>query len=352
MAEELGHIDIRFPGTPSGGAGDTTGPLPTKLKMPDFASIFRDAMSVLTKGKFPDIAKDIKDALKNIGGGGGEGDMGAIVVNLFKAASGDVLALAKVVVSAILAGVKAIIDIISSLMEFVENAVSELQERGKFSGEVLKETAAMKIQATQFQIQESQSLGNLYAVVIRWYRELMAALQPVKQALGAILALVAGAVLIGLKLIVGTINFVLAPIAKIITMIAAGIGAIADWFTSSESQNLYGGVGDASKITGFDLGLSDFAEVQSRISSGSSSAIVGGLADVADRIKDNNDQLRELNRKTSKGNTSLDWAGAELRGLAARSGLYGSGNATPLINPGYWNPPKSRYPKTPSITNP
>lgn len=197
MAEELGHIDIRFPGVVGGGAGDTTGPLPSKMKLPD---------------------------------------MGGMVGGIVKAAMSSFAGLAAFALSNI--G-----NAIASTMDFVHDKIASIQESGKFAPEVIKENVAMKLQDLQNQFQEAKLLGPLYGTILKWYRELMQMIQPWKVLFSTIASAVVGIILTILKSVMGLINSgftsILSATETILDAVISSLAWLADALSFAEmAKNL------------------------------------------------------------------------------------------------------------------
>lgn len=185
MAEDLGHIDIQVHSGSGGGAADTTGPLPTKIKMPDIGALVKSAMTLL---------------------------------------AGTITSIMRVAMDQVISRIRA-------AMDFIHDAAAEMRESGKFSPAVMQENIAMQLQTLSNQFQEARFLGPLYGMVLRWYRELMALLQPWKLLFSSIFAFLAGTLVSLFKAVMTAI----APLLEnIMALLAKGLGALATKFMPSD----------------------------------------------------------------------------------------------------------------------
>lgn len=271
MAEELGHIDIRFPSAPGGAAGDTTGPLPTKISMPD---------------------------------------MGSSIANTMRAAMGDFTAIAKMIVGNVLAAV-------DSIKNFVNTTVSEIRERGKFSPDVMMENVAEKMQELSNQFQEAKVLGPLYAMVLRWYRELMQLLQPWKLLFQTILAFLAGAVIATIKQLMTLVN---KGLDSLLQVLSSMLKTLASYLVETlEKPSMPARMG--GKMVATAIGQPQMADlitmVGQRALFGPVTQAVVDLAESADKALR---ELRGINNNTSpQASGGLDWVGTQLREIASSS---------------------------------
>lgn len=260
MAEELGHIDIRFPGVVGGGAGDTTGPLPSKIKLPDLGGMTGN----IVKGAMSAFAGLATFAITNIGSA------------------------------------------ISATMDFVHDKIASIRDSGKFAPEVIKENVAMRLQSLQNQFQEAKVLGPLYGAILKWYRELMAMIQPWKVLFSTIASAVVGIILTILKSVMQLINSGFTSILSATEAILDAVLSSLEWLADALS----------------------FAEMAK------------SLRELNDSTMQSLKSLREIANNTEKSRSNrLDWAGAQLRELASKSALYNATND----NQDFFNPPGSVY---------
>jgi len=296
MAEELGHIDIRFPNAPGGGAGDTTGPLPTKASMPD---------------------------------------IGSSISTMLRAASGDFTAIAQIIVNNVISAV-------GSIKQFVDSSVAEMRERGKFSPEVMMENVAAQMQALSNQFQEAKVLGPLYATILRWYRELMQMLQPWKLLFQAIIAFLTGAILGALQKLMSYLNAALPAILNAINSLLQAISTVA--LTLAAPGGLRGAAGAA--ISGFmggqvGIGMSIADAISDSIPDIGLQEMLKKVGELAELTRKSITQLQSINTNTSPQTSGgLDWVAAQLREIASRSPNFGVRKAT---NPFWQTTGKGRF---------
>lgn len=276
MAEELGHIDIRFPSTPGGGAGDVTGPLPTKMRMPN---------------------------------------MGAQIATMM---AGPIGAIASVVQS----GISNMVSRLGNLSGDLREVVTRLSDTGKFSPEVVGETVALQMQELTNQMQEARVLGPLYATIIRWYRELMALIQPWKLLFSAISTFLVGVLMSTLKTLMQLLNRALDAILSALSSLLDSVVVITAFLTNpgafSASLRAVG-----STMMSDPLGRGLMMAVSSMVESLPESGIsemMGELTTVAIATKKAVDELREINKNTSpQPSAGLSWANTQLREILVRS---------------------------------
>jgi len=275
MAEELGHIDIRFPSAPGGAAGDTTGPLPTKISMPD---------------------------------------MGSSIANTMRAAMGDFTAIAKMIVGNVLAAV-------DSIKNFVNTTVSEIRERGKFSPDVLMENVAQQMQDLSNQFQEAKVLGPLYAMILRWYRELMQLLQPWRLLFQTLISLIAGAVLATLNKLMTVVNMGLEALLNGISRVLSSVAALAGILAAPGALQAVSGAAIGGALGGnVGLGLAIANAVADNIPDTGLSDLVRQIGKLAELTNKSIEQLRAINNNTSpQASGGLDWVGTQLREIASSS---------------------------------
>lgn len=288
MAEELGHIDIRFPNTPGGGAGDTTGPLPTKLKMPD---------------------------------------IGASIGTSMRAMAGDVSAIFKVAISAISSS-------ISAVMDRLADVTAEMRERGKFSPDVMMENVASQLQTLSNQFEEAQVLGPLYAMVLRWYRELMQLLQPWKLLFQTIVSFLAGAIIAALSKLMQLLNAGLEGLLTGISSLLEGVATLAAILSAPGAVRGVAGAVLGSATGNFGVGFALADALADAMPDTGLSELIAKIGELAALTQNSIDELRAINNNTSKKSTgSLDWAAAQLREIASRSSAYPTGYK-PFYQPG------------------
>lgn len=152
MAEDLGTIRLAI-GSPSGG-----GPDPTKAA------------------------------------GAGVGAVGFAGMVDGKFVSG-LIAKIQPVTAGIIEGIRAIIRNIRWVADKIESGIQDITEASKWSATAIVEVANNRLLAVQQQFQSAQILGPMYAMVLKWYRELMVLLQPWKIYFQAMLAFMTGALI-------------------------------------------------------------------------------------------------------------------------------------------------------------
>jgi len=162
MPEDLGSIKIVFP--EMFGGGSTTGPLPT---------------------------------------GGGAGAAGAASPASFVATVARTAATLGNTFTALTGVVGGFFgklsDYANSVQSMISRSISGIMEGGKYSGAVQMQAALIKMQGTLDLMSQGNMLAPLYTLVLRWYRELMAALAPVRMAISAILTAIGGVLVVAVK---------------------------------------------------------------------------------------------------------------------------------------------------------
>ena len=182
MPEDLGSIKIEFPDM--FGGGSSTGPLPKS------------------------------------GGasGGGAVSPGTFVQTVARTAAtlGNTFTALTGVVSGFVGKLS---DYANTVQSIISRSVSGIMEGGKYSGAVQMQAALIKVQSTLDTIAQGNLLGPLYTLVLRWYRELMALLAPVRMAISAIFTAIGGVLVVAVKaltpLILSLSKAVLIGVAKL-----------------------------------------------------------------------------------------------------------------------------------------
>ena len=183
MAEDLGQIRIVFPN--AFGGGSTSGaPLPKS---------------------------------------GGAGDVGGASTGSFVqmvANTAANLGNAFTTLTSVVSGfVGKLSDYANTVQSIIQRSISGIMEGGKYSGAVQMQAALIKVQGTLDTIAQGNLLGPLYTLVLRWYRELMALLAPVRMAISAIFTAIGGVLVVAVKaltpLILNLSKAVLIGVAKI-----------------------------------------------------------------------------------------------------------------------------------------
>lgn len=285
MAEELGHIDIRFPNVPGGGAGDATGPIPSKQKAG--ASVNVGALVASSVASFAAGALSVVTTI------------GSMLKNVF-----------------------------SGLVDYIESGVASILEKGQMSPQVMQEAIGLKMQTFQQQLQQTQVLGPLYASVIKWYRELMALLQPWRNLFSAISSFLLGALLQTLVKIMEYLNvgleYLLAQLSDFANIVAKGFDVL-----SSKENIAIGTAAVVGGVTGnVGMGFAVAEELADFLPTEGIAEIAGGLSGLAKDFKAAIDELRDINKNTKKKSTGgTDWARAQLVQLAATSQFYAAARA-------------------------
>lgn len=182
MPEDLGSIKIEFPDM--FGGGTTTGPLPKS------------------------------------GGAGGAGAAApmsfAQTVAKTAASLGNTFTALTSVVGDFVGKLS---DYANTVQNMISRSISGIMEGGKYSGAVQMQSALIKMQGTLDLMAQGNMLSPLYTLVLRWYRELMAALAPVRMAISAILTAIGGVLVVAVKaltpLITNIAKTVLIGVAKL-----------------------------------------------------------------------------------------------------------------------------------------
>jgi hypothetical protein len=99
------------------------------------------------------------------------------------------------VVAGIIEGIRAIINGIRWVADKIESGVQSITDASKWSATAIVEVANNRLLAVQQQFQSAQILGPMYAMVLKWYRELMLLLNPWKMYFQAMLTFMTGALL-------------------------------------------------------------------------------------------------------------------------------------------------------------
>lgn len=87
----------------------------------------------------------------------------------------------------------------NTVQSMISRSISGIMEGGKYSGAVQMQAALIKMQGTLDLMAQGNMLAPLYTLVLRWYRELMAALAPVRLAISAILTSIGGVLVVAVK---------------------------------------------------------------------------------------------------------------------------------------------------------
>lgn len=162
MPEDLGSIKIEFPDM--FGGGTTTGPLPKS------------------------------------GGAGGAGAAAPLsfaqTVAKTAASLGNTFTALTSVVGDFVGKLS---DYANTVQNMISRSISGIMEGGKYSGAVQMQAALIKMQGTLDLMAQGNMLSPLYTLVLRWYRELMAALAPVRMAISAIMTAIGGVLIVAVK---------------------------------------------------------------------------------------------------------------------------------------------------------
>ena len=90
-------------------------------------------------------------------------------------------------------------DYANTVQNMISRSISGIMEGGKYSGAVQMQSALIKMQGTLDLMAQGNMLSPLYTLVLRWYRELMAALAPVRMAISAIMTAIGGVLIVAVK---------------------------------------------------------------------------------------------------------------------------------------------------------
>lgn len=316
MAEDLGHIKIDF--------GDMgTGPEPTRSEGEGGGSILTRAGATIGMA------------------------LGGPVGAAIGAAVGKLIDKIMEVVGKAL---RQIIDLVQKAYRFVESAAQQFRERGKYSPEVMFENVAAKVQQIQQQVREAQVLGPLYAMVLRWYRELMRLLEPWKMLFQAILAFITGTILAVFNAILTQLNKALPAILQGIITILEILQAISGFFAlfgnkiasvgtflANPAMGLGGMIGQA-------LGMTTPTSVLGNVFS----SVGASVFQITTQLQSVLQGITQIANNTAPQGNGADWAASQLREIASISPLYGITGQPAYATPGgqapFFRPPGSTYP--------
>jgi len=317
MAEDLGHIKIDFGSL----SGATTGPEPTAM------------------GGGGDMMQTVGAALGTAFGGPAGAAVGA-----------EVGKMAGQLQDIIQNPLRQIVDVVQRAYQFVSEVASQFRERGKYSPEVMFENVAGKVQAIQQQVREAQVLGPLYAMVLRWYRELMRLLEPWKMLFQAILALVAGTILATMNSLLTQLNkslpAILQSLIEILSVMAFLVGFLGrtTQFVVNALSFQTSFVSMAAVIAealGFGMSPGTFAGTVM-------TGVQSPLAQIIEVLKTTLQSITQIATNTAPPGNGADWAASQLREIASISPLYGITGQPAYATPGgqapFFRPPGSTYP--------
>jgi hypothetical protein len=319
MAEDLGHIKIDF-GSLSGG---TTGPEPT-------------AMGGGMGGQMETVGAAIGTAFGGPAGAAVGAEIGKKAVEIKDALKN---------------ALRQVVDVIQRAYQFVSQVASEFRERGKYSPEVMFENVAGKVQAIQQQVREAQVLGPLYAMVLRWYRELMRLLEPWKMLFQAILGLVAGVILATMNAILTELN---KSLPKLIEVLIGVLDVLIEWSgylgKASQIATTYLFTAGAnliplpgSSVVGYLIGNAVGQKV-----GGVMTGVQAPLAAISGVMQSVLQGINQIATNTAPQGNGADWAASQLREIASISPLYGITGQPAYATPGgqapFFRPPGSTYP--------
>lgn len=255
----------------------------------------------------------------------------------------------------IVAATGEVFDAVSRIADYVQRGINNIIEATKFGGAGLTEAIRLRIQQIQQDFKQAQVLGPLYAMVLRWYRELMALLYPWRLFFSAITTALVGAIVGILKAIMPSLMPVLQAMLTLSKWIAGGIATIAE--------------GVASAVGGLYRMMAMIAENMAAFVPGSSVQSAGlldwmrDMADVFEATAEDNyfidaarllrqianelgvavDNVQAINRNTRPAGDDNLWINTQLRDLAAKSPLYPQRDTPGLSQPEFWHPPGSTY---------
>ena len=318
MAEDLGHIKIDF-GSLSGG---TTGPEPTAM------------------GGGGDMMQTVGAALGTAFGGPAGAAVGAEVGKM----AGQLQDIIK-------NALRQIVDVVQRAYQFVSQVASQFRERGKYSPEVMFENVAGKVQAIQQQVREAQVLGPLYAMVLRWYRELMRLLEPWKMLFQAILALVAGTILATMNSLLTQLNkslpAILQSLIEILSVMTFFVGLLGRGTQYGTNVLSFGAAPFVSwaatlaQAVGFGMTPANFAGTVM-------TGVQAPLVQIIGVLKTTLQGITQIATNTAPQGNGADWAASQLREIASISPLYGITGQPAYATPGgqapFFRPPGSTYP--------
>lgn len=314
MAEDLGHIRIDF--------GDTarTGPDP---KTPKTAT--------------------------QAGAGAAAGGGMANLATLTKGALGVALMAKDVLIEQ----ARAVFDFIRSTIASVFTKAMET----RFSGEVIAERVGVQMQELKQEMQSAQVLGPMYAMILKWYQELMRLLHPWKVLFQAIMAFLAGTFLsllnalfsylqAALPMIIdflaGIAGFMQGMVKGFIDLARSGVGA-GQAFQIGSQQMAAAGLGGPAALSYLLGGTMNTVSADP--------AWLSFLEDmniVLDTLRQSLGTLKTIATNTAPAPSGAEWAAAQLREIASRSWRFqtaaGLGNVTPTMQSTFYTPPGGTYP--------
>lgn len=265
----------------------------------------------------------------------------------------DLTALAGEIYAPIVAGVQKVADVISGLVRYVQDGISQITEATRYGGEGLSESIQLNIQQLRQQFGQAQVLGPLYAMVLKWYREIMQLLYPWRLFLSAIMTAVTGTIVAALK--------ALAPILKAgFTGLIYATATLSDAITKSLQQAAKpGGFTTAMREYGREFVTASFVEAQRGRpiaqflaamigsgllqSAGVAETFAGSMTEINTELQKALKELKDINANTKKDFEDNLWINTQLRDLAAKSPLYPQRDTPGLPQPEFWHPPGSTY---------
>lgn len=316
MAEDLGHIKIDF--------GDMgTGPEPTRSEGEGGGSILTRAGATIGMA------------------------LGGPVGAAIGAAVGKLIDKIMEVVGKAL---RQIIDLVQKAYRFVESAAQQFRERGKYSPEVMFENVAATVQQIQQQVREAQVLGPLYAMVLRWYRELMRLLEPWKLLFQAILAFITGTILAVFNAIFTQLNKALPAIIQgIITVleilqVIAGLLATSGKTVANILPFMVSPVFGVGNLIQQALGFTTPASVLGNVFT----SVGASVFTISSQLQGVLQGITQIANNTAPQGNGADWAASQLREIASIAPLYGITGQPAYATPGgqapFFRPPGSTYP--------
>jgi hypothetical protein len=326
MAEDLGHIKI------------------------DFGSLNTGPDATRTQGA-------AAGAGRAGGGGGGSlyGTAGAMIGAAYAGPAGaQIGAVAGEKIGEIVEWVqnagKKIIETVQKAYAFIVSTAQQFRERGKFSPEVMFENVANKVQAIQQQVREAQVLGPLYAMVLRWYRELMRLLEPWKLLLQSLLALLAGSILAVFTAVLTQLNKALPAILRGIISILDVLQQVTNFTARNASSVASGAISAVSPALGYLGVLGNLLGITTPQSMMKNTIIgvANSLGQIIPVLQSSLQGILQIATNTAPPISGNVWAESQLREIAAISPLYRTtgqpGYATPGGQAPFFRPPGSTYP--------